>query len=300
MCDGSAVSRTTYASLFSVIAPSGAFTVTIASPAVFTKASHGLVIGDMVSFTTTGALPTGLSVATTYYVISAGLTGSTFEVALSPGGAAINTTGTQSGTHTVYNTMYGLGNGSTTFTLPDLRAKKPIGLGQSTITLSFEAALVDTTNNWVTSLNTVFPSQGQPVVLTTTGTLPAGLSLATTYYVVRISTTTYGFATTQALADAATLIDITTQGTGIHTLTYTTVNHTVQGRNGGEDTHGLALSETPSHFHTVTGNPGGANSSGASANGVSNVGSQNTSSVGSDAQHNNQSPFIVLNYIIKI
>lgn len=64
-----------------------------ATPAVVTIASHGLTLNDTVIFTTTGALPTGLLPSTTYYVISAGLTGGAFEVAATLGGTAINTTG---------------------------------------------------------------------------------------------------------------------------------------------------------------------------------------------------------------
>lgn len=81
---------------------SGTFTVTIASPGVFTKAAHGLVAGDQVTFTTTGALPTGLTVGTIYYVIAAGLTANDFQVSTAINGAAVNTSGTQSGTHTLY------------------------------------------------------------------------------------------------------------------------------------------------------------------------------------------------------
>jgi len=79
----------------------GTFTVTIASPGVFTLNSHGYVAGDALVFSTTGALPTGLTPGTAYYVISAGLTTNSFQVATAPGGSAINTTGSQSGTHTV-------------------------------------------------------------------------------------------------------------------------------------------------------------------------------------------------------
>lgn len=78
------------------------FTVTIASPAVFTAAvPHGLVAGDPVSFSTTGALPTGLTAGTTYYVIAAGLTSTAFEVSTTVGGAAVDTSGTQSGVHSI-------------------------------------------------------------------------------------------------------------------------------------------------------------------------------------------------------
>lgn len=85
----------------------GTFTVTIATPAVFTKTGHGLVAGDPVLFTTTGALPTGLTAGTTYYVISSGLGANTFQVSTTLGGAAVNTSGTQSGTHSVYRS-YGV------------------------------------------------------------------------------------------------------------------------------------------------------------------------------------------------
>lgn len=78
----------------------GTFTVTIANPAVFTLTSHGLVAGDVIQLSTTGALPTGLSAATNYYVIATGLTTNTFEVSATRGGTAITTTGSQSGTQT--------------------------------------------------------------------------------------------------------------------------------------------------------------------------------------------------------
>lgn len=76
------------------------FTVTIATPALFTKVAHGLVLNDKIVFATTGALPTGLTAGTTYHIISAGLTADDFEVSATQGGAAINTSGTQSGVHT--------------------------------------------------------------------------------------------------------------------------------------------------------------------------------------------------------
>jgi hypothetical protein len=54
-----------------------------------------------IHFSTTGALPTGLAIDTPYYVLSAGLTVNAFEVSLSPGGTAVNTSGSQSGVHSV-------------------------------------------------------------------------------------------------------------------------------------------------------------------------------------------------------
>ena len=74
-------------------------TMTIASPCVVT--SSLVVFADLtpITFTTTGSLPTGLLPGTTYYVRA--LTSSTFNLSLTPTGALINTTGTQTGTQAV-------------------------------------------------------------------------------------------------------------------------------------------------------------------------------------------------------
>lgn len=77
-------------------------TITSASPAVITTTPQTLVAGDEVIFNTTGALYTGLSIGVSYYVLTAGLTATTFRVSLTPGGSAINTSGSQSGVHTVF------------------------------------------------------------------------------------------------------------------------------------------------------------------------------------------------------
>lgn len=120
--NGAAVSRSVYPSLFNALCPNvGSGTVTIASPGVFTIIGHGLNDGDPVRLTTTGALPTGLNTTTTYFVVSA--TANTFSLSLTAGGAAINTSGTQSGTHLVRHFPFGAGDGSTTFNLPDLRGE---------------------------------------------------------------------------------------------------------------------------------------------------------------------------------
>ena len=94
------------------------FTVNISTPATITSASHGLSIGDTITLTTTGALPTGLATATTYYVITAGFTANSFEVALTSEGTAINTSGTQSGVHTFTQTS----------SLTKVIGQRPIGI----------------------------------------------------------------------------------------------------------------------------------------------------------------------------
>ena len=74
-------------------------TITIASPAVVTS-TLTLENGATVILTNSGypsALPTGLVVGTTYYVKN--VSGNTFNLAATPTGVVINTSGTQSGTH---------------------------------------------------------------------------------------------------------------------------------------------------------------------------------------------------------
>jgi len=83
------------------IAATATVTITNASPAVITWINHGLTSDDVVKFTTTGTLPTGLSVGTAYYVIPVSV--DTFRVCLASGGkngTPINTSSAGSGAHT--------------------------------------------------------------------------------------------------------------------------------------------------------------------------------------------------------
>lgn len=122
---GQAVSRTTYAALLAAITTSAVVTITIATPGVVTWTGHTLVNGDKVSFETTGALPTGLSVGTDYYVVNAA--SNTFQVSATVGGGAIATSGSQTGTQTCRYNPYGCGNGTTTFNVPDMRGRVAAG-----------------------------------------------------------------------------------------------------------------------------------------------------------------------------
>jgi hypothetical protein len=71
-------------------------TISNASPGVITlPAGFNFVDDTAITFTSTGALPTGLSVGTVYFVVNS--TGGTFSVATSAGGTAINTSSAGSG-----------------------------------------------------------------------------------------------------------------------------------------------------------------------------------------------------------
>jgi hypothetical protein len=88
------------------------FTVTIASPGVLSTTLN-LTNGVALTLATTGALPTGLLVGTVYYVV--GVSGTQFSLAATYGGVAIDTTGTQSGVHSISTraiALTSLGGGS--------------------------------------------------------------------------------------------------------------------------------------------------------------------------------------------
>ncbi|CDX49241.1 hypothetical protein MPL1032_10276 [Mesorhizobium plurifarium] len=90
-------------------------TISQASPGVVTETGHGRAVGDAIRFATTGALPTGLAVGTTYFIKTV-LDANTYTVAATPEGAAINTTSAGSGTHTIV--QFGTHYLSETGTLP--------------------------------------------------------------------------------------------------------------------------------------------------------------------------------------
>jgi len=92
------------------------FTVTIASPGVFSSVGHNLQNDQAVRLTTTGSLPSPLVPTTTiYYVVNRAA--DTFQLSTSVGGAAINTSGSQSGVHTFHTGINDVEN--TSITLED-------------------------------------------------------------------------------------------------------------------------------------------------------------------------------------
>jgi hypothetical protein len=75
--------------------PTQTCTISITSPGVITPATTMPIYGATIVFSTTGALPTGITAGTTYYVTNVGI--STFQIAATYAGTPIALTGTQSG-----------------------------------------------------------------------------------------------------------------------------------------------------------------------------------------------------------
>jgi len=60
---------------------------------------------------------------------------------------------------------------------------------------------------------------GERVRISTDGTLPSGVSAATDYYIIKVDADDFKLASSLANAQAGTAINITTDGTGTHTIT---------------------------------------------------------------------------------
>lgn len=101
-------------SLRKIKVKTGTVTITADTAGVFTLADHGFVAGDGFILSSTGTLWTGLFTNTQYYVISSGLTTDTFQASETRGGTAIETSGSQSGVHTLTSAGYGFPEGCKT------------------------------------------------------------------------------------------------------------------------------------------------------------------------------------------
>ena len=157
---------------------------------------------------------------------------------------------------------YSFGGSGNTFRLPDLRNKTLGFTNTSTVdsngTVGNVYELIDTvdtgsdtitvtsnTDKWITGMAVTFP--------TTTGTLPSPINSSTTYYVIRINSTSIKLASSLSnavlyTATNATQLNLTTTGTGIHTMRHT-LNTRSLGESSGAETHGLSISEMPAHNH---------------------------------------------------
>jgi len=80
--------------------------VTIATPGVFTSSAHDLKIGDAIVFTAIGTI-TGITTNTIYYVTSTSFAATTFTVATTLGGTAIQITGATSA-FTFYRVLHAI------------------------------------------------------------------------------------------------------------------------------------------------------------------------------------------------
>lgn len=179
--NGAAVSRSSYAALFAELVTAAGFsaqvfTIAIGS-SVFTKSAHGMASGARVRLSSTGALPTGLAAGVDYFVEVIDV--NTFYLSATQLGTRLVASGAQSGVHSYLQSWYGLGDGTTTFNLPDLRGEfirgwddgrgVDVGRGfgsfqESTLVLDANISLQAS----VTNSDGVFSSGGAPQISSNT------------------------------------------------------------------------------------------------------------------------------------
>jgi microcystin-dependent protein len=131
--DGNTVSRAGFPAFTAASMTSAVVAISINNPGVVTWNNHGLRDNLPVRFFTTGALPTGITAGThggptagtIYYVKK--IDANSFNIATTPGGAAIVTTGVQNGVHTAVVAPNGDGDGATTVHKVDMRGRTPVG-----------------------------------------------------------------------------------------------------------------------------------------------------------------------------
>ena len=210
-------------------------------------------------------------------------------------GSAVSRT-TYSALFSAIGTNYGIGDGSTTFNLPNTPGRSLIGAGTGVSQGTISNANTGNGQLTVTANNSVYT--GTPVLYTASSTPIGGLTSNTTYYAIRVSSTLVQLATTLANAVAGTAITLTSGLVGTDTLTVTLTTRSL-GDQVGEETHANTIAETPSHTHN---SPSGNTGSGGTLNyGNWTPGQDNpaTSATGGSGAHNNMPPSLAVNWFIK-
>ena len=222
-------------------------------------------------------------------------------------GAAVSRTGSNANLFTLIGETFGAGDGVTTFNVPNLVARVPMGAGAAptkVATFASRSSNVITVTGLSNAANNEFQT-GQAVVYTSSGSVITGLTSGVTYYVVRTGNLTFSLATSMANAVAGSVISLSSDGSGTQLFTLTLTARTLAST-GGEENHALITDELSAHTH----GPGGsytafAGALGGSGEGFSSsfsgeaAGMTATAANGSSTAHNNIQPFLVLSYIIK-
>lgn len=97
--------------------------------------------------------------------------------------------------------------------------KGPIAIAAWALSFTFATTDVTVAADTITETAHGMETGDGPVRVSSSTTLPAGLAAATDYWVIRVDANTFKLATSRANALAGTAIDLTSQGTGTHTLT---------------------------------------------------------------------------------
>jgi len=194
--------------------PAAATTCTIAngSPAVVTSTGHGLLANYIVTFTTSGSLPSPLQVGIRYYVLEDGLSSNTFRIARSPNGTAINTTSSGSGIHSFKNAALARTTLRENYDYIELTVAQP----NEYVAGSTKNFSVTTANPAVFSSTAHGLAVGDVVRLSSTGNLPTGLSNTRHYFVISTGWGLNSFQLSDIPGGAG--VEVTAAGTGTYSV----------------------------------------------------------------------------------
>jgi hypothetical protein len=196
-----------------------AITSADAATNIFTLVGHGLLTGESVALTG-GTVPAEFVLSTSlaypfsrlniqeYFFIK--LTDDTFQLATTHynamAGTAIDFAASPSFSGV---SITKLGGGAGWYLRDDFSRMAAV---------SFATTAVNTTAETITLTGNAF-SHMHKVTFSSTGGVPAGLVAGTAYWLIYVSAGVYKVASTEANAFAGTAINLTSQGTGTHTIT---------------------------------------------------------------------------------
>lgn len=188
---------------------------------------------------------------------------------------------------TAIGTAFGVGNGTTTFNLPDMRGRVPVGFD----------SIGGTAANRIQGLTTITTTNGSP-----TATVASASGLVVGQYItstnVPAGTTVSSFSgTTVTMSANATA---TAAGTAVR-FSHVANDAQVIGASGGSSSHVMLLAQAAAHAHSsnITDSTGGAGFN-ALVRGTSSGNQTIMDSSGGGQAHPNMQPSLIVNYIIKV
>jgi hypothetical protein len=187
--------------------------------------------------------------------------------------------------------------------LPNVVGRAPFTVGQAVLNKNvFTSDFTTGLFTMATPATELWFADYQAVNVSSTGTLPNGLSPLTTYYVFNVSSSTFKLSDSPANAVAGVFVTITNNGTGVHTVQLIDDVIVAGEYFGGQETL-IDISNLPPHNHTLSlpnGNDVTSDNSGRPLYNRNTSGTFTSSSTGGAVPHNNMPPYFGAMAFIKL